>query len=142
MIRQPLQARAGSVLRYSALLFGAGLIVHTADHLRRGVDVLTREVFWGGMVLTTTSVIAIALVLTRHRVASLVAAAVGFTAAVGVSASHLLPHWSSLSDSLPDGNVDALSWLAVLIEIGGALAFGAAGLYALRHSPELEQRAG
>jgi hypothetical protein len=70
----------------------------------------------------------------RHRAAPLVAMVVGFTAAVGVSASHLLPHWSSLSDSLPDGNVDAWSWIAVLLEIVGAIALGAAGAYALRHS--------
>jgi len=57
---------------------------------------------------------------------------VGFTAAIGVSASHLLPHWSALSDSLAEGNVDAWTWVAVLIEIVGALAFGAAGAYALR----------
>jgi hypothetical protein len=36
-----------------------------------------------------------------------------------------------LSDSLPDGHVDAMSWAAVLIEITGAFAFGAAGLHAM-----------
>jgi hypothetical protein len=49
-----------------------------------------------------------------------------------VSAAHLLPHWSSLSDSLPDGNVDGFTWVAVLIEIVGALALGIAGVNALR----------
>ena len=36
------------------------------------------------------------------------------------------------SDAFPGGAVDALSYTAVLFEIGGALALGAAGLYALR----------
>jgi hypothetical protein len=131
--------RPWSVLRLATAVYAGGLVLHTADHLRRGIDVITGEVFWGGMVLTTVSVIAIALVVTHHHSAPLVAAVVGFTAAVGVSASHLLPHWSSLSDSLPDGNVDALSWAAVLIEIVGAIAFGVAGLYALRREARAER---
>jgi hypothetical protein len=124
--------RADIPLRYAAALFGAGLVVHTADHLRRGLDAVTAEVFWGGNVLAVMAVVAIALVFMRHRQAALVAAVVGFTAAVGVSAAHLLPHWSSLSDSLPDGNVDGFTWVAVLIEIVGALALGIAGVNALR----------
>ena len=125
--------RPWSVLRIATAVYAVGLAIHTADHLRRGTDVITGEVFWGGMVLTTVSAVAIALVVARHHGAPLVAAVVGFTAAIGVSAAHLLPHWSALSDSLPDGNVDALSWAAVLIEIAGAIAFGVAGLYTLRH---------
>jgi hypothetical protein len=132
MLPEPHARRPEIVLRTAALCFAAGLALHTADHLRRGVDVLTEHVFWGGMVLTTTSVIAIVLVLTRHRAAPVIAAVVGFTAAIGVSAAHLLPTWSALSDSLPDGHVDVMSWVAVLIEIAGAVALGAAGLYALR----------
>jgi hypothetical protein len=121
-------------LRAAAVLFGAGLVVHTADHLRRGLDVVTSQVLWGGNVLAALALVAIALVFARHHAAPAVAAIVGFTAAVGVSASHLLPHWSALSDSLPDGNVDALTWFAVLLEISGALALGVAGVMALRRS--------
>jgi hypothetical protein len=130
-MRTSLLHRPDALLRLTAVLYGVGLVVHTADHLRRGISVVTGEVFWGGNVLAALAIVAIALVFAGHRQAPLVAMFVGFTAAIGVSASHLLPHWSSLSDSLPDGNVDAWTWIAVLIEIGGALAFGAAGAYAL-----------
>jgi hypothetical protein len=140
MLPDSTSRRPEVALRSAAVLFAVGLAIHTADHLRRGVDVITGQVFWGGMVLTTTSVIAIALVLTGHRAAPLVATAVGFLAAIAVSAAHLLPTWSALSDSLPDGHVDALSWAAVLIEITGAVAFGVAGLYALRQTSD--QRVG
>jgi hypothetical protein len=34
--------------------------------------------------------------------------------------------------SLPDGHVDALSWIAVLAETAGALVFGVVGAWALR----------
>jgi hypothetical protein len=46
---------------------------------------------------------------------------------------HLPPYWSTFSDSLPDGGVDALTWVAVLAEIAGAVAFGAVGVHVLRY---------
>jgi hypothetical protein len=122
------------VLRYAALLFAAGFLAHNADHFRRGVDVLTPQVLWAGSVAAVLSVAAIALALAAHRLAPVVAVAVGFPLALGVSAVHLAPPWSAFSDSLPSGGVDALSWAAVLFEIGGALVLGAAGVYALRHA--------
>ncbi len=120
------------VLRYAALFYATGFLVHTADHFRRGLDVLTPQVLWAGELTGVVAVAAIALALLRPRLAPLVAAATGFSLGLGVAVVHLLPRWSALSDSLPDGGVDALSWAAVLIEIAGALAFGAAGVYALR----------
>src|SRR6266536_1626036 len=105
--------RGDWVLRSAAIFFAAGLALHTADHLRRGTGVLTPEVFWGGMVITVAGVIAIAAVLTRHRLAPEVAVAVGLPTAIGVSASHLLPHWSSFSDAFPGGTDDTPgSWAA------------------------------
>jgi hypothetical protein len=41
-------------------------------------------------------------------------------------------------EQLRAGNVDALSWAAVLVEIAGAIAFGAVGLYALRRQSPAE----
>jgi hypothetical protein len=122
-----------TALRTAALVYAAGLTIHTIDHFRRGVDAVTNHVFWAGTLLTTISVIAIVLVFRRHPAAPIVAVAVGFTAAIGVSATHLLPEWSTaLSDSLPSGDVDVFSWFAVLVEIVGAFTLGCAGLYALR----------
>jgi hypothetical protein len=84
------------------------------------------------MALSVCGAIAIALVLVRHRRAPLVATAVGFPTALGVAASHLLPHWSSFSDAFPGSDVDALSYVAVLVEILSALVLGTAGTYVLR----------
>jgi hypothetical protein len=53
--------RAGRVLRYAALVYAAGLLAHTADHLRRGLDVLTPEVLWAGNVSGIVAIVAIAL---------------------------------------------------------------------------------
>lgn len=126
--------RSARLLRYAALVYAAGFLLHNGDHVRRGFDVLTPEVFAAGTVTGVVAMAAITLALVGHRVAPLVAVVHGFSQALGVAAVHLLPHWSAFSDSLPDGHVDALSWAAVLAEIAGALALGAAGAYALRHS--------
>jgi hypothetical protein len=117
--------REDQVLRYAALVFAAALLVHGADHWRRGFKVLTPGVYWAGMVLSVLAVISITLVLTRHSWGPLVA--VGFPMAVGVAAAHLLPHWSSFSDAFPGSGVDSLSYAAVVFEVIGSLVFGAAG---------------
>jgi hypothetical protein len=124
--------RAQRVLRFVAIFYAIGFLVHTADHFRRGLDVLTPEVLWAGSVSSAVAVAAIVLALLGHRLAPPVAVAAGFSQALGVAAVHLLPRWSALNDSLAAGGADGLSWAAVLIEIAGALAFGAAGAYALR----------
>ncbi len=131
----PAQLRRERALRYAAIFFAAGLALHTADHLRRGADSITPEVFWGGMVVTVAGVVAIVAVLTRRPLAPVIAVAVGFPSAVGVSASHLLPQWSAFSDAFPGGQVDALSWAAVLVEIAAAVLLGAAGVASLSRGP-------
>jgi hypothetical protein len=145
------ERRGYPVLRYTTLLYAAGFLVHNGDHLRRGLDVLTPEVLWAGTASGIGAVAAIVLALAGHRLAPVVAVATGFLMALGVAAVHLLPQWSAFSDSLPDGDVDALSWVAVLFEIGGAVAFGAAGAYVLRRgawrgvargAPEARERLG
>lgn len=124
--------RANRLLRYAALAYAVGYLVHATDHLRRGLDILTPEVFWAGNVTGIVAVVAIVLALVGHRLAALVAVADGFFQALGVSAVHLLPTWGAFSDSLSGGRADGLSWAAVLVEITSALAFGAAGAYVLR----------
>lgn len=115
------------VLRYAASFFAASLVVHGADHLRRGVAVVTPEVFWGGLLLSAAGLATVLLVFRGHRLARPLAVVVGFATAFGVTAAHLLPPWSVLSDSFVTGDADLLSWVVVLAEIGGAFALGVAG---------------
>lgn len=122
-------------IRWAALLYGAGLVLHTADHVRRGTDVLTSQVLLLGYLSFAAALVLFGLVLFRHPLAPLAAAALGFPVALGVAAVHLLPHWSVFSDAFPGAHatgVTALSWTVVLIEIAGALALGIAGVVALR----------
>jgi hypothetical protein len=123
------------VLTYAALFYAAGFLIHNADHIRRGFAVEPTAVLVAGSAAGLAQLVAIVAVLTRHRLAPLLAVAVGFPDAIGIAAVHLLPHWSSsLSDAFPGAHgtgVTAVSWVAAIAEVAGALAFGLAGLYAL-----------
>ena len=124
-------------LRIGTAVYGAGLALHLADHLRRGMDVLTIQVEAAGYLSTGVGLVTIALVLMRHRWAPLAAAVVGTSVAIGVAAVHLLPTWSAFSDAFPGGQdqgVTAVSWTVVLIEIAGGALLGIAGFRALRAS--------
>jgi hypothetical protein len=119
-------------LQQAALLYLLGLALHTADHLRRGLDATTLHVLWAGNVSTVLGVAAVVMILTRHRYAPEAAVAFGFPIAFGVSAVHFLPDWfGPLSDSFPAQDMSWVSWAVVAIEVAGALAVGVYGLRVL-----------
>jgi len=124
------------LLRLTGAVFLVALLVHAADHLRRGFDVLTPTVFWAGNLQLVAAVVTLVLVFRGHRLAPAAATAVGFGSAIGFTAAHVLPHWSTFSDSSTGSDVaagvTAFSWFAALFEIGADVAFGWAGLRALR----------
>jgi hypothetical protein len=122
-------------LRYAALLYALGLALHTADHLRRGIDVVTPQVLWAGNLSTLVGITTIVMVVVGYRLAPEFAAWTGIPVALGVAAVHLLPRWSALSDPFigaRNTGVTALSWIVVAIEIVGAVAMGVAGIAVLR----------
>ena len=119
-------------LAWASIAFVAAMLLHGADHIRQGTGSLTHEVFWGGVVLAVAGFSTVPLALRRNPRAPLYCAAVGLWAVLGVSASHLAPHWSAFSNPYPELSVDALSWAAMLTEVvaGGVLA--AIGIRELR----------
>ena len=122
------------LLRYACILYVIGLVLHTADHFRRGPESLTPEVFWLAGVTNVVGLIVIALAFTGHPLAPLAAVVKGFTSAILFAAVHFLPEWSAFSDAFPGGaerGVEVTSWAGALIEITGLLALGAAGTYLL-----------
>ena len=124
-------------LRYAALFYATGLALHTADHIRRGVDAVTPQVLWLGNISTLLGVTTVVLVLLGHRLGPPVAAFTGLQVAIGVAAVHLLPEWSAFSDAFPGARgtgVTALSWTVVLMEIAGAFAMGVIGLSIVRNA--------
>lgn len=132
--------RDDRVLQLTGVMFAVALFVHGADHMRRGFDVLSGEVFWAGNLQSAGAVVALFLVFTHHRWAPVAAMAIGFASAFGFTVVHLLPYWGVFSDAFPGADAGAgvtgFSWFAALFEIGADLAFGAAGLAVLRRRRE------
>ncbi|HMJ78278.1 MAG TPA: hypothetical protein VK507_20015 [Iamia sp.] len=128
-------------LRIAGLGFAAGFVIHNADHARRGLDAITDQVVWGGTIVAMTGAVILTLIGTRHPLAPFAAAAGGLAIALGVSATHLLPDWGVLSDSLPSGDVDGLTWAAVLAEVTASTVLGLTGLRIVRRQGYLVEPA-
>jgi hypothetical protein len=123
------------VLGIAAIAFFVANVAHTLDHQRQGTERLTTEIYVGGTVISILAIVTLVMALRHNPQTPLVATVVGFYTGIGVIASHILPHWSAFSDPYPDLNVDALSWVIVLLEIGSALALGVIGARELRRRP-------
>lgn len=121
-------------LRAAAMVFGISFVVHNADHARRGLGVVQDGVIWAGTFNAVLAAVVVTLIATRHPTAPMASAVGGFSMAFGVAASHLLPNWGPVSDSLAADHADALSWIAVSGEIAGALLLGLAGLTIMRRN--------
>ena len=134
-VREATRRRLDS-LALANVAFVVAVVLHGTDHVRqsRGVGALTTEVLVGGTVIAIAAFATLPLTLRHHPRAPLAAAVVGLWTAVGVSASHLAPHWSAFSDPYPSLSLDAYSWTVMLAEIAAALVFGLIGIKELRAS--------
>ncbi|MGY0501324.1 hypothetical protein ACWZHB_22795 [Nocardia sp. FBN12] len=126
-----------STLRATTAVFAVALLVHGADHLRRGMDATSALVNALGTLQLLFALLTVFLVLRRHQEAARAAVFVGFASAVGFTIVHLLPDWfGPLSDSFVNApassGVTGFSWFAALFEIAADLAIAVAGLRVLR----------
>ncbi|MFD6155823.1 hypothetical protein ACFWF7_06270 [Nocardia sp. NPDC060256] len=124
-------------LRWATALFAVALLVHGADHLRRGMDTVSSTVMALGTVQFVLAVVTVVLVCTGHRMAAVAAVAIGFASAAGFTLVHLFPDWfGPLSDSFinppASAKVNGFSWFAAIFEIIADLVIGTAGLRARR----------
>lgn len=121
---------------WAAGFLAVALVLHGADHLRRGMDVIPPAVMVGGTLQLTLAAVTIALVFKRNRWAPLAAVGIGYAGAVGFTAAHLLPTWGFFSDSFinasPWARVTTFSWVTAILEIAANLVFGTIGLMLLR----------
>lgn len=114
------------VFRWTTVAFAVALLLHGADHLRRGMDVVPHAVMIGGNIQLLFAAITVVLVFTGRRAAPYFAVGVGLLSAIGFTAAHLLPHWGFFSDSFVNApawaRVTWFSWLTAIIEIAADLA--------------------
>ena len=126
-------------LLWAAVAFTIVVLLHNSDHARRGTDSLNRDVFWLGTSSIAIEIAVVVLVCQRHRLAPLIAAATGYSLAVGYVVVHFLPTRGWISDSFVSAShVSALSWVAASLEVIAALALGTVGLITLRRRGGLE----
>lgn len=123
-------------LAIAAVAFVVANLLHTADHFRQGLGGLTPAILVAGTALTVLAIVVMVMALRGHPRAPAFCAVVGLSGAVGVAASHLAPHWSTLSDPYPDLSVDALSWAVMLAEIATAVVLATAALRRLARQPQ------
>jgi hypothetical protein len=120
-----------SLLRAN-IIFVAVNLLHTADHQRQGTGGLTWEIYLGGSAITLAAIASLVLARRRDGRAPIFGAVLGLSAATGIAASHIAPHWSAFSDSYPQIHADAISWVVVLAEIAGAALLAAVSVRELR----------
>lgn len=123
-----------ALLRGTAAVFAVAVLLHNSDHLRRGGESVTADVFWLGSAAIVLEVAVVLLVFMRHETAALAAVAVGFPLALGYLFVHFTPERTWLSDSFPSGDPSAVSWAAGSLETVAALALGIAGTIVLRRT--------
>lgn len=119
--------RHAALLRATAMVFAVAVLVHNGDHLRRGGDSVSAQVFWLGSAAMLVEVGVVALVLARHRLAPRAAVVAGLGLAAGYFITHFTPQRGLLSDSLVSGGASPLSLVAATFETVSALALGIAG---------------
>lgn len=121
--------RRSLVVAHLVLL--ASMLFHGVDHVRQGLDTLPPQVRSTGILLGILALAALPLTLRGHRRAPVAAAGVGFFIAALVVSGHIAP-WGAFS--YPEVGVDALSWAAMLSEVGAAVTLGAMGVALIRSS--------
>jgi hypothetical protein len=111
------------------LVLLALLAVHALDHSLRQEAPVPTEASTLGTVGFVSVAVALGLSLAGHRLARPATVLVGLGTAAGFVAVHVLPDWGPFSQPYADIDVDALSWVNMLVP---ALVALGAGLLALR----------
>ena len=127
--------RAERWLRITAVVYAVAFVIHTGDHLRRGLGSSPWLVVLAGTLAGVAQVTAIAAVLTGRPWGARLAALVGLVDAAGIALVHFVTAPSPVTDPVVGSaaaDVQPATPLAVALEVAAALAFGLAGLVSTR----------
>ena len=98
--------RADRWLRWAATFFVLAVLFHNSDHLRRGSDTLSTDVFVAGSLAMIVEVGVVVLVFMRHRWAAIASVATGFPLAAGYVFVTVDDCWSAATRDA-SGNLQA-----------------------------------
>lgn len=149
--RRRTKATPSRLLTYAAVGYAVGMVVHGLDHAMRGFTTDDHHAAWPGWlqivmaVLTlVVSALALALVISGQRYAPVAAIIIGFGSFAVFLTIHVLPRWGILSDSFMTAESGAMvttySWATAVLEMATALAFGIAGVRALKQGGDHRPR--
>ena len=124
--------RARRELVAANMLLATMLVLHALDHELRQEAAVPAGTATAGTVGFVAVLAALVLALRGSRLAPIATAAVGLAIAAGFVAAHVLPEWSALSQPYGDIDVDALSWIAMLLPMLVGAGVGLASLRRLR----------
>lgn len=124
---------AAKLMFWAGSFFAAAVLVHNFDHVRRGADGVSVDVFAVGTAAILLEVAVVVLCVRRHPYAPLAALWSGLALAIGYLVVHFTPPRAWLSDSLLRG-ADAMSLVAASLEVVAALTLALAGVMALRRT--------
>jgi hypothetical protein len=119
-------------LHVAATAFTAAVLVHNADHLRRGPGSTSSSVLVLGSLAILLEVAVVVIVFTDHPWAPLVAAVVGADLALGYLLVHFTPSHGFASDSFITGEAAVVSILAATFETAASAFLAVEGLRAMR----------
>jgi len=125
--------RGSSALVAGNLMLVGLLVLHSLDHIVRKPASVPAEAAVAGTAGLAAAIGALSLSAARSRWAPAATALVGLATAAGFVAVHVLPEWSVFSQPYADIDVDAVSWVGMLVP--AAAAAGVAVL-ALRLRPD------
>src|SRR4051794_35647037 len=106
----------------AAVFFTFAVLFHNFDHLWRGTETLSMDVFVAGSLAMVLEVGVVVLIFMRHRLAPIAAVSAGFPLAAGYLFVHFTPGRGWLSDSFVSERVSIVSWVAASGEALAALA--------------------
>ena len=112
--------------------FADAVLVHNFDHVRRGADAVSADVYLAGTAAIVLEVAVVVLCMRRDRRAPALAAFAGLSLAVGYLVVHFTPRRAWLSDSLLLEGTSPLSIVAAVLEVAAALTLGLAGVALVR----------
>jgi len=121
------------VLVAGNLMLVALLTLHSLDHAVRQTAPVPAEAAVAGTAGLAAALGALALSVSASRWAPAATAFVGLTTAAGFVAVHVLPEWSVLSQPYADMDVDAVSWVGMLVP---AVAAAGVSARAIRLLPD------